>query len=139
VSTKTTKPKISEESRRKLDQLATTKNLYQQYDEYILKQSNVGDRAKERLAKQISSLGSEFIADQEREEQLKRENKAKEEKLHKEYASKVELIVKESGSKNGSLEKLNTMTYEEIDSIYIRVLDESQKGFWSKLFDFLMG
>lgn len=132
MSTKTTAPKVSQESRKKIESLKTTQQLYNDLDDYIRNSKSSTERAKERLAKQIETLGDDFVEEIEKKSE-------KEEKLYKEYADKVEFIVKNSGNDNGSLEQLNSMTYQEIDSIYDKVLIESKKGFWSRLFDFLMG
>ena len=131
MSTKTTSPKISEESRNKIENFKTTQQLYNDLDDYIRTNKKTSDHAKQRVAKQISELGDDFINELEQNEE---QNTVK----YKEYAEKVETIIKLSGSKHGTLEKLNDMTYEEIDSIYNKVLLDSKKGFWNKLFDFLM-
>jgi len=131
MSTKTTSPKISEESRKKIENFKTTQQLYNDLDSYIRTNKKTSDHAKQRVAKQISELGDDFINELEQNEE---QNTVK----YKEYAEKVETIIKLSGSKHGTLEKLNDMTYEEIDSIYNKVLLDSKKGFWNKLFDFLM-
>jgi len=131
MSTKTTSPKISEESRKKIENFKTTQQLYNDLDSYIRINKKTSDHAKQRVAKQISELGDDFINELEQNEE---QNTVK----YKEYAEKVETIIKLSGSKHGTLEKLNNMTYEEIDSIYNKVLLDSKKGFWNKLFDFLM-
>jgi|GEM_PF-7131469 len=131
MSTKTTSPKISEESRKKIENFKTTQQLYNDLDSYIRTNKKTSDHAKQRVAKQISELGDDFINELEQNEE---QNTVK----YKEYAEKVETIIKLSGSKHGTLEKLNDMTYEEIDSIYNKVLLDSKKGFWDKLFDFIM-
>jgi len=131
MSTKTTSPKISEESRKKLEEYKTTQQLYNELDGYIRTNKNTNDRAKQRLAKEIGELGEEFEKEIESTEQ-------EEETKYREYAGKVETIIKLSGDRHGTLEKLNTLTYKEIDSIYDKVLLDSKKGFWDKLFDFLM-
>ena len=131
MSTKTTSPKISEESRKKIENFKTTQQLYNDLDSYIRTNKKTSDRAKQRVANQISELGDDFISELEQNEEQDADK-------YKEYAEKVETIIKLSGSKHGTLEKLNDMTYEEIDSIYNKVLLDSKKGFWNKLFDFLM-
>ena len=131
MSTKTTSPKISEESRKKVENFKTTQQLYNDLDDYIRTNKKTSDRVKQRVAKQISELGDDFISELEQNEEQDADK-------YKEYAEKVETIIKHSGGKHGTLEKLNDMTYEEIDSIYNKVLLESKKGFWNKLFDFLM-
>jgi aminopeptidase N len=131
MSTKTTSPKISEESRKKLEEYKTTQQLYNDLDDYIRTNKKTSDRVKQRVAKQISELGDDFISELEQNEEQDADK-------YKEYAEKVETIIKYSGGKYGTLEKLNDMTYEEIDSIYNKVLLESKKGFWNKLLDFLM-
>ena len=131
MSTKTTSPKISEESRNKIEKFKTTQQLYNDLDDYIRTNKKTSDRVKQRVAKQISELGDDFISELEQNEEQDADK-------YKEYAEKVETIIKYSGGKYGTLEKLNDMTYEEIDSIYNKVLLESKKGFWNKLFDFLM-
>jgi hypothetical protein len=131
MSTKTTSPKISEESRKKVENFKTTQQLYNDLDDYIRTNKKTSDRVKQRVAKQISELGDDFISELEQNEEQDADK-------YKEYAEKVETIIKYSGGKYGTLEKLNDMTYEEIDSIYNKVLLESKKGFWNKLFDFLM-
>jgi DNA replication initiation complex subunit (GINS family) len=131
MSTKTTSPKISEESRKKIENFKTTQQLYNDLDSYIRTNKKTSDRAKQRVANQISELGDDFINELE-------QNEEQDTVKYKEYAEKVETIIKLSGSKHGTLEKLNDMTYEEIDSIYNKVLLDSKKGFWDKLFDFIM-
>jgi aminopeptidase N len=131
MSTKTTSPKISEESRKKVENFKTTQQLYNDLDDYIRTNKKTSDRVKQRVAKQISELGDDFISELEQNEEQDADK-------YKEYAEKVETIIKYSGGKYGTLEKLNDMTYEEIDSIYNKVLLESKKGFWNKLLDFLM-
>ena len=131
MSTKTTSPKISEESRNKIENFKTTQQLYNDLDDYIRTNKKTSDRVKQRVAKQISELGDDFISELEQNEEQDADK-------YKEYAEKVETIIKYSGGKYGTLEKLNDMTYEEIDSIYNKVLLESKKGFWDKLFDFIM-
>ena len=131
MSTKTTSPKISEESRNKIEKFKTTQQLYNDLDDYIRTNKKTSDRVKQRVAKQISELGDDFISELEQNEEQDADK-------YKEYAEKVETIIKYSGGKYGTLEKLNDMTYEEIDSIYNKVLLDSKKGFWNKLFDFLM-
>ena len=131
MSTKTTSPKISEESRNKIENFKTTQQLYNDLDDYIRTNKKTSDRVKQRVAKQISELGDDFISELEQNEEQDADK-------YKEYAEKVETIIKYSGGKYGTLEKLNDMTYEEIDSIYNKVLLESKKGFWNKLLDFLM-
>lgn len=132
MSTKTTKPKISEESRKKIESFKTTQQLYNDLDEYIRNNKKTTDRAKTRLAKQIGELGKEFVEEIE-------QDKYQEEELYKEYAGKVEFIIKTCGEKYGSLELLNNMTYQQIDSIYDKALSDSKKGFWGILLDFVMG
>jgi DNA replication initiation complex subunit (GINS family) len=131
MSTKTTSPKISEESRKKIENFKITQQLYNDLDSYIRTNKKTSDRAKQRVANQISELGDDFINELE-------QNEEQDTVKYKEYAEKVETIIKLSGSKHGTLEKLNDMTYEEIDSIYNKVLLDSKKGFWDKLFDFIM-
>lgn len=128
MSTRTKKPNISDESLRKIEEYETTQRLYNEYDSYIRESKTTTQRAKDKLAKEIGETGDEFIEDLETAD-----------KLYKEYSDKVEYIIKNSGDKYGSLEKLNAMTYQQVDSIYDRVQEESKKGFWTKLFDFLMG
>lgn len=139
MSTKTKKPRISEESRRKLQEFETTQQLYNELDEFKRQTSNATKRAKDQMARTIADIGGDFVEDLEKKEKEAVEKQRREEEKYREYAGKVEFIIKNTGDHHGTLENLNSMTYQQIDSIYNKVLEESKKGFWSKLFDFLMG
>ena len=131
MSTKTTAPKISEESRIKVEEFKTTQQLYNEFDNYLRSSHDTNYRAKQRLAKQIGEIGEDY-------EDYTDLSEKQQEIKYKEYAGKVETIIKLSGNKNGKLEDLNNSTYRQIDSIYRKVLFESKRGFWGKLFDFFI-
>lgn len=127
MSSTTKKARISEESKELIESFQTTTDLYKSLDDYMRDSNKTTQKAKERLANEIADMGEKFIDEIEQKE-IARDNEKQE---------KITFIARKTGDLHGSKEKLYSMSYEDVDSIYIKV-KESKKNWFRQIIDFLM-
>lgn len=123
MSSTTKKPKISEESRKKLESLDTTFDLYRSLDEYIRDSRKNISYAKERMAQEFNQMGEKYVEEIDKKEQQKVET--------------IREIFRTVGDRYGSKEELSQLTYGEVQNIQIKI-KESKKNFFTRIVDFLM-
>lgn len=123
MSSTTKKPKISEESRKKLESLDTTFDLYRSLDEYIRDSRKNISYAKERMVQEFNQMGEKYVEEIDKKEQQKVET--------------IREIFRTVGDRYGSKEELSQLTYGEVQNIQIKI-KESKKNFFTRIVDFLM-
>lgn len=127
MSSRTKKPVISAASAKEADELETTFDLYKDLADYERRVREENDRRKNRIAREIEQMGESYLS--EIDEKFERKEKEK--------IQLVQDILKSSGKKYGDSDTLYRMPYEEVKSIYNKVL-ESKKSWYRKLFEFFM-
>ena len=111
----------------KINELKTTTEMYQEYDEFLRKTKQEQEKKKEILANRFYRIGNEMI------EEI--ENKREEER--EERNNKIKFILKNFKNNSIKKSKLNNLNNEDLESIYIKV-KESKIPWLKKLINFIM-
>ena len=128
MSTKTKNINISPNSKRIVDELETTEDLYRGLAEYERQMKLDDKRKRKRLATQFAEIGNEMV------ENIQEKQKTKEEKR----IEIIERIYNLSGDKFVSVKEANELTIEELKPILFNA-ENINKPWYVKLFDLLMG
>ena len=124
MTTRSTKPKISEESKEKIKQLETTDQLYRSHDAYIREQNRVQELRKRSYAKEVYESREEFISNVEKTSNL----------IDERHEKMINTIIKKYKNKFGTHDELKGLSYEELYKLHEKA---KKKSFWSHLTEFL--
>lgn len=128
MSSTTKKTRIDPKSKEYVDSLMTTSDMYRALSDYERSIKEENDIKKRRIAKEIENMGQHYLDEIDRKNQEK-ENE-KNEMIKSIVSLKDESFIK--------LSDLNEMSYDEVKSIYIKVMDSKKP--WYRLFiEFIMG
>src|SRR5690242_17883710 len=113
MTTSKKKVNISKESKEEADQLKTTVELYRELSDYERMIAHENDRKKNKMARDLALNGEEYVDEIQTKFTLKEEERIK----------NVEYILKNATKdKYGSSRQLYDMSYEEVNSIYTKVV-----------------
>lgn len=118
----TKKPRIDPNSQKEADELDTTSDLYYKLAEYETNQK------KDRIAREIESMGSRYLNEIDVKNELKEQ----------ERRDMIDFIINKTEQNLIKSKELYDMPIEDVKSIYLKAQDYNKS--WVRIFfEFLMG